>query len=271
MPFIEIGGHKVSYTERGAGPLVVFAHCSLAFGGLWKGVMERLADRWHCVALDLPGHGQSDRGDPALSLQHQAVAFVEGIAEAMGGRAHMVGLSLGGAVMGRVASKSPELVRSLTMIEPVYFHLIADQPEHMEENASVMGPVHQACADGRFHDGARAFMNAWGQPGQFDRMPQTAQDAIARSLSFLSDDFDMVSDWPIGQISRDALSAIPMPTLLMQGERTPGSAKAILDALQALKPDAERFEVKGAGHLSPVDDPGAVAERLRAFFLKTEA
>ncbi len=271
MPAIALDGHKVSYLEMGQGPLAVFAHCSLAFGGLWKGVMERLADRWHCVALDLPGHGQSDRGDPALSLQHQAVAYVEGVAAAMGGGpAHLVGLSLGGAVMGRVAARSPALARSLTLIEPVYFHLIADQPAYLAENDKGMAPVHQACAEGRYHDGARAFMNAWGQPGQFDRMPAAAQDAIARSLSFLADDFDMVSGWPAGQISREAIAAIAAPTLLMQGERTPGSAKAILDAVQTLKPDAARYEVPDAGHLSPVDSPDAVATRLRAFFEATE-
>ncbi|MEM7546996.1 MAG: alpha/beta hydrolase [Pseudomonadota bacterium] len=267
MPDIDVAGHRVSYQEAGTGPTVILAHCSLAYGGLWKGVMAALADRWHCVALDLPGHGQTDRGDEALSLQHQAVAYVEALTTAMGAPAHMVGLSLGGAVMGRVASRSPALTRSLTLIEPVYFHLIADQPAHMAANASAMGPVHQACNEGRYHDGARAFMDAWGQPGQFDRMPKPAQDSIARSLGFLSADFDMVSEWPEGQITREDITAIPARTLLMQGERTPGSAKAILDAVEMLKPDAERFEVPGAGHLSPVDDPEAVAARLRQFFV----
>lgn len=267
MPALKVGGYTVNYTERGEGPLAIFAHCSLAFGGLWKGVMEQLADRWHCVALDLPGHGQSDRGDASLSLQHQAVAYVDGLAAQMGGGpAHLVGLSLGGAVMGRVAAKSPALTRSLTLIEPVYFHLISDQAEHMEANERGMGPVHRACAEGRFHDGARAFMNAWGQPGQFDKMPEPARDAIARSLGFLADDFDMVSGWPEGQITREAITGIPAPTLLMQGARTPAAAKAILDAVQTLKPDAERFEVPDAGHLSPVDNPTGVAARLATFF-----
>lgn len=279
MPQIEVGGHAVGYLEAegggGAenGAPVILAHCSLAYSGLWKGVMAALGGRRRCIALDMPGHGASDRGDEALSLQHQAVAYVEGAADALceGGPAHLVGLSLGGAVMGRVAAKRPGLARSLTLIEPVYFHLISDQPELAGENETAMKPVHDACAEGRFHDGARAFMEAWGQPGQFDRMPEAARDSIARALGFLAQDFDMVSGWPEGQIGPNTLAAIPAPTLLMQGERTPASAKAVLDEVAKLKPGAARFEVPGAGHLSPVDAPEAVAARLAAFFDEVEA
>lgn len=274
---IEVDGDGVGLWEAGPAdaPLALFAHCSLAFGGLWKGVMTRLADRWRCVSVDMPGHGVSDRGDRALSLQHQAVAYVEGVAAEVGAGAsgaHLVGLSLGGAVMGRVAVKAPELARSLTMIEPVFFHLLAGRESAIStENDDSMAPVHDACREGRFHDGARAFMERWGQPGQFDRMPAKARDAVARALSYLAEDFDMVGGWPPGQISREALAAIAAPVLLIQGEKTRDSAKAILDELQALLPGAERFEAPGAGHLSPVDDPETIAARLARFFSEVEA
>lgn len=269
---IEVGGYRAGLLETGPqdAPRVIFAHCSLAFAGLWKGVMERLAGRWRCVSVDMPAHGASDRGERSLSLQHQAAAYVVGAAEE-GGPAHLVGLSLGGAVMGRVAAKRPDIARSLTLIEPVYFHLLGEaQRAVAAENDHIMAEVHRACAEGRFHDGARAFMQAWGQPDQFDRMPEPARDRIAGSLHFLAEDFDMVSGWPEGQISREALGAIVAPVLLMQGERTQASAKAILDELVAILPTAARTEIAGAGHLSPVDNPEAVADRLAAFFEDVE-
>lgn len=269
---VEVEGRKVGYREAGDGPPALFAHCSLAYSGLWKGVIERLAPRWRCIAFDMPGHGASDRGERALSLQLQAVEYVRGAAAALGAeRAHLVGLSLGGAVMARVAVKTPPLARSLTMLEPVLFHLIADKPGGAGENDAAMRPVYEACEGGRFHDGARAFMKAWGQPGQFDRMPAPARNSIARALGFLAEDFDMVGGWPPGQITPEAIASIAAPTLLMQGAATQASAKAILDEIARLKPGAERAEIENAGHLSPVDAPEAVAARLAAFFAAAEA
>lgn len=274
MPVMKIDGHDVGYVEAGPAdaPLALFAHCSLAFSGLWSGVMERLADRWRCVALDMPGHGRADRGDPALPLQLQAARYVEGAAAAFGGGpAHLVGLSLGGAVMGRVAHRSPALARSLTLIEPVYFHLLQrDHPEHAEEDERVMAPVHAFNRAGDYHAGARAFMEGWGQPGQYDRFSDAAKDAVARAMRHLADEFDWVRDWPEGQITRADIAALAAPVMLVQGETTQASAKAIIDELAALLPDARREEIAGAGHLSPVDDPAAVAALLADFFTAVE-
>ncbi|MEO0362684.1 MAG: alpha/beta fold hydrolase, partial [Pseudomonadota bacterium] len=176
MPIVETGGRRIGYAETGQGPLVLFAHCSLGQAGLWKGVMAALAPRWRCVALDLPGHGRTDRGDEELSLQDEALADLAHFARLMGnGRAHLVGLSLGGAIVGRAAARRPAMARSVTMIEPIMMHLLKDSPQDMTaENDAIMGPVVAACREGRYEDGARAFMDGWGQPGQFERFPPEA-------------------------------------------------------------------------------------------------
>jgi pimeloyl-ACP methyl ester carboxylesterase len=277
MVEVTVGGYKVHYLEHGPenaeAPLVIFAHCSLAHSGLWRPVMAALADRWRCVAVDMPAHGGTDRGDESISLQFQAASFVEGVAEALdAGPAHLVGLSLGGSVMGRVAHRSPGLARSLTMLEPIFFHVIADRDEQaMADNTRVMSPVVEACKQGRYHDGARAFMDGWGQPGQFDRMPETARDAIGRSLSYLYPDFQLAGSWPKGQITREGFGAMTMPTLLLEGEKTRDSAKRIQEELALLLPNVKRDVVADAGHLSPVDQPAAVATRLRLFWETVES
>jgi lipase len=263
MPEITIGGHRVRYIESGAGPTIIFAHCSLAQAGLWKGVIGHLSDRFRCIALDLPGHGGTDRGDETIPLQMQAVEYVIGLVEAIGGGpAHMVGVSLGGAVMGRVAVARPDLVLTLTMAEPIYLHLIADHAEHSSDNIGVMAPVYEACEQGRYQDGARLFMEGWGQPGQFDRFPEPVQEAIARSLRYLHPDFKFVDELHDGHVTREQLSAIEVPVLLIEGQRTRASAKAIIDEMAKVMPQAKRVEIEGAGHLSPVDRPDLVAAHL---------
>ena len=139
MPVFEADGHCIGYHEAGPpdAPLVLFAHCSLGHGGLWKGVMSELADKWRCVATDLPGHGRSDRGDESISLQDQAGADIATLADAFAdGRAHLVGLSIGGAVMARAAVRRPGLAKSLALLEPILMHLLSDDhAARAEENA----------------------------------------------------------------------------------------------------------------------------------------
>lgn len=265
MPEILAGGHRVRYTEAGEGPPIVFAHCSLAHAGLWKGVIAHLSDRFRCIALDLPGHGGTDRGDEAKPLQIQAAEYVvELIEQICGGPAHLAGVSLGGAVMGRVAVTRPDLALSLTMAEPIYIHLIPEGHECSDDNGTVMNPVYDACADGRFQDGAKLFMDGWGQPGQFDRMPEPAREAIARSLRYLYPDFRFVDERHEGHITREELAAIKAPVLLIQGANTRVSAKVTLDEMAKVMPAARRVEIAEAGHLSPVDKPGDFAEHISA-------
>ena len=164
------------------------------------------------------------------------------------------------------------VARSLTMLEPIFFHVVADRDEQaMTDDAEVMIPVIEACQQGRYHDGARAFMNGWGQPGQFEKMPPAAQDAIARSLSYLYPDFEIVGTWFDGQITREGFAGMELPTLLLEGQNTRYAARRILDELERLMPNTERDVVADAGHLSPVDQPDRVAQRLRAFWTALEA
>jgi pimeloyl-ACP methyl ester carboxylesterase len=86
--------------EAGAagGPAIVFLHASGTTGAMWEDEMTRLADRFHCLAPDLPGHGDSGE-HPWRSLSDTADRIAQLVlAQASGERVHLVGLSLGGAV-----------------------------------------------------------------------------------------------------------------------------------------------------------------------------
>ncbi len=273
MPVADIGGYKAGYLDQGEGDLIMFAHCSLGYSGFWKGVIAELSDTWRCISIDLPGHAQSDRGNPDISLQHQAIEYVLGLADTAGAaRFHCVGLSLGGAIMTRLAHHHPGRVRSLAAFEPILFHFLHNwAPEEIENDRKVMGPVREAANDGRPHDAARIFMEGWGKPGQYDKMPKAGQDAIATALTHVARDFPWGSQWPEGQITEEDITRITAPVLLAEGETTHNSAKVVNRELANLFPNVESCVVKGAGHLSAVDDPKQVAALIRAHIEKAEA
>jgi pyruvate dehydrogenase E2 component (dihydrolipoamide acetyltransferase) len=118
----EVGGRQIRYAGAGQdGDVVLLVH---GYGGdrnSWLFLHEPLAARYRVYALDLPGHGTStkDVGDASVGLLAGAVL---GVLDAIGvERAHLVGHSLGGAVVAAAAADRPERVHSLTLIAPAGF------------------------------------------------------------------------------------------------------------------------------------------------------
>jgi pimeloyl-ACP methyl ester carboxylesterase len=113
-------------------PAIVFLHGSVLARQSWGPQVARLRDAYRCVTVDLPGHGSL--AAVPFTLDGAADIAIEAIDEAAGGRAVLVGFSLGGYVAMAVAGRSPERVRGLVLAgasaEPsgvgaIPFHLFA--------------------------------------------------------------------------------------------------------------------------------------------------
>jgi pimeloyl-ACP methyl ester carboxylesterase len=101
-------------TESGdpASPTVVLLHGLGPTSWMWDDVVVRLADRFHCVAVDLPGQGES-RAVPWESLAGTADLVAELVGRVSAdGRADVVGLSQGGYVALALLARHPDAVRS---------------------------------------------------------------------------------------------------------------------------------------------------------------
>ena len=276
MPSMEVAGLPVSFREAGtdaAGTPVVFAHCSLAGAGQWKKMMEALEGERPSLAPDLPAHGRTAPTPPGRSLQRHAVEIFVALLEAQGRPCHLVGLSLGAAVLGRVAAERPDLCASVTLAEPIWFHLLRpagriDAAE--DEERSIAEVAALRAAEGPDAE-VRAFMERWAEPGQYDRFKPEVQAALARTFARLSDDFDWVIDWPEGQIGLEDLAAVTVPTLLIAGEKSPLPARAVAEAAAETIPGARLHVVAGGGHMSPMSHREEVLDVMRAFWAAAEA
>jgi pyruvate dehydrogenase E2 component (dihydrolipoamide acetyltransferase) len=122
---VEVGGRTISYLtlapEEPTGDPVVLVH---GYGGdknSWLFVQQPLAETHTVHALDLPGHGASskDVGDGSLdTLASTLLGFLDAAGIA---RAHLVGHSLGAAVIAAAAASAPDKVASLTLLAPAGF------------------------------------------------------------------------------------------------------------------------------------------------------
>lgn len=91
-------------------PAVLLLHGAGAGGRMWRVHVERLRGWFHCLAPDLPGFGRS-RGEPFVSRAVTADLVAGLVATRVpAGRAHVVGLSWGGAIARSLLDRHPGLV-----------------------------------------------------------------------------------------------------------------------------------------------------------------
>lgn len=119
--FVEVGGQRIHYVDRGRGPAIVMVHgLSGQLGNFAHSLAGRLTSEFRVVLIDRPGSGWSTRapGAPA-GLKAQAETIVA-VIRALGlERPLLVGHSLGGAVALAVGLDHPEVVRGLALIAPL--------------------------------------------------------------------------------------------------------------------------------------------------------
>lgn len=117
---VEVKGISVRHARRGpaSGVPVLFLHGYGGDLGNWLFNLDALAAVAPVIALDLPGHGQSDPRLPGASLA-DLTAFVAAFLAKIGvDRVHVVGHSLGGAIGAQLALDHPARVASLALINP---------------------------------------------------------------------------------------------------------------------------------------------------------
>jgi pyruvate dehydrogenase E2 component (dihydrolipoyllysine-residue acetyltransferase) len=115
---VAVGGRQINYLKLGnaEGPPIILIHGFGADLNSWMFNQPQLAESHTTYALDLPGHGESDKQVGNGSV-HELSEVASGFMDALGiGRAYLVGQSLGGAIVLNLALEHPEKAVSLTLI-----------------------------------------------------------------------------------------------------------------------------------------------------------
>ena len=124
--FLEVDGIRLHLLDWGGdhaqwqagGPPVLCVHANGYLAALWHPIALALAPQARVLAVDLPGHGDSDPA-PDYRWDHLA-EYVGGALRALDlGPALLVGHSVGGATSAMCAARYPELVRAMVLADPV--------------------------------------------------------------------------------------------------------------------------------------------------------
>jgi pimeloyl-ACP methyl ester carboxylesterase len=109
-------GNRVAYLDEGAGDVLLLIHGIGGSSDCWRGVVHKLAARHRVIAVDLLGHGQSDKPRGDYSLGAFAV-WLRDFLDALNIReATVVGHSFGGGVALQFAHQHNQYCRRLVLI-----------------------------------------------------------------------------------------------------------------------------------------------------------
>ncbi|MCC7271540.1 MAG: alpha/beta hydrolase [Alphaproteobacteria bacterium] len=264
MSHVIAGDTRIAYSIEGRGPTVVFLHGTAASSSQWAAIRTALAGRCATVALDLHGYGASDPwpGHRRLTLDDEAAA-VAAVLRGVDGPVHLVGHSYGGAVALNFALARPGRLSSLTLIEPVSFHLLRDgdavDQRALHEVRRVAACVAAGMCDDDPARGLEGFVDYWNGRGTWVEIPPARQAALCGMAGTIMQNFEAAIDDP-WQI-RDC-AGLHLPTLLLTGERTTRAARRIGARLAATLPCVISRLVEGAGHMLPRSHPQTVLQAI---------
>ena len=254
------------FREVGAGTSVVCIHSSASSSGQWRTLMERLADRFRVIAVDLYGSGKTAAWphDRPMHLDDE-LALLRPVFQAAGERLHLIGHSFGGAIALKAALADRDRLISLVLYEPVLFSvLVAHAPESSatREILAVRDDTKRMVDEGNLDASAQRFIDYWMGDGTWAATPEARRLALAAAMRSVMPEWDAAFREPT---TLNAFAAVDVPTLFLTGSRSTAAARAVARLLTAVLPRVRVEEVDGVGHMAPLTHPDRVNAIIERF------
>ena len=244
----------------GSGPAVVFLHSSLSSSRQWQPLVAQLEGDFTCINIDILGYGAADKvADPDnYNFTVEAERINQAINTAIGDQPyHLVGHSCGGAIALKLAVEAPHRLLSLSLFEPVAFHLL---PLGTEERA-MADAFGQQVARVDNYKAAEMFTELWNRPGFFKALPPKMQASMANDMTKVVLDFKGLTS---EQYTVADLGAIKAPSLFLTGKYSPALSHHLAEQIISGLAQVKSVEIL-AGHMAPISDSGLVLPLIKEF------
>jgi pimeloyl-ACP methyl ester carboxylesterase len=259
-----VGGQEIAYrSSSGTERAVVFVHGNSSSARTWHAVMDGpFGQHYRCLALDLPGHGQSPppRDQAAYSLPGYADVLAGFATELDAADAVIVGWSLGGHIAIEAAPALPGAAGFLVFGTPPVSS--ADQLATAFLPNPAMNVGFTAAVS---PDEARAYAASFVAPGSALSLDAFAADVLATDGAARAGLMASIGEGRFGDQVGIA-ATLGRPLAVLQGE---GEQLVSLDYLRSLTiPTLWRGAVQivpGAGHAPHQETPEQFTKLLEEF------
>jgi 3-oxoadipate enol-lactonase len=261
MPILALEGCDLHYEDHGSGPPVLLIHGSGASAETWGSAGKELAKTHHVIAYDRRGSGRSS-GRNARDFRRNAVDAAA-LLKSLGVRSLIVGWSSGGVIALDLATRNPELVSALLLIEPIFHGFLHPCPS---VSRAFFGSHLRRIRGKR---AAAEYFYRWvfrySTGGTaFDHFPPSWREImLGNARSALSDFLPAVHPTSGEYLRRRDLAAIECPVTCLGGELSDPWFRPLRGALAKLVPQTEIRIAGGASHAVHFDRPDVVEQAVR--------
>jgi pimeloyl-ACP methyl ester carboxylesterase len=255
--FVKLDAMRVHYQNYGEGKeAIVFIHgwtCNLNF---WKANIPAFAKQSRVIAIDLPGHGESDKPQITYSMDLFARAIDAVLQDAKVERATLVGHSMGTPVIRQFYRKYPNKTSALVIVDgslrpfsnPEQMKQFMEPlrgPKYKEHAGQLLDFMLQPVKDNKTKEEIRAAMISAPQHVMVGAMEAMMDDAI----------------W-----KQDKINA---PTLAVMAKQPQWSAE-YETFVRELVPGIDYQMWEGVSHFLMMDDPQKFNDTVLAFLKKNK-
>jgi pimeloyl-ACP methyl ester carboxylesterase len=260
-----IGSLELAWEEAGQGPPLVLLHAFPLHRGMWAGQREEFSRRCRVITPDFRGFGESQSAEEDSTMDAMA-DDLRGLLDALRlERVILGGLSMGGYVSFAYSRRYPERVAALILADT---RATPDTPDGRKQRQELATAAERHGSEVV----AERMLTRLLAPATPDRRPDLVQQvremilsnspaALARALRGMAARPD----------STPLLKSIKCPTLVLVGEEDiltpPSDSEALAKGIQYSK--LER--IRGAGHLSNLEQPGAFNRAISDFLASLPA
>jgi pimeloyl-ACP methyl ester carboxylesterase len=267
MPYFDNDGCQLHYEEygqeqNGQGTPVLLVHGLGSSTRDWEYQIPVLAEHYRVIAVDIRGHGRSDKPRERYSIAGFAEDVVALIEHLQLAPVHLVGISMGGMIGFQLGVDRPELLSSLCIVNSGP-EVKAKSPRDYLEIAKrwtlsrlfSLDSIAKALGKLLFPKPEQAELRRKIE----ERWPQNDKRAYLASL-------DAIIGWGV----RERLARISCPTLVITGDHdyTPVALK---EAYVKELPNSRLLVIEDSRHGTPLDQPERFNSSLLAFLAEQQA
>lgn len=263
---VDLDGVKIRYLDNGGtGPVLVCLHGTSMTAHAWGHLGASLKDEFRVIAVDMRGHGGSDRPNSTYTIAEMAGDIAK-LAEKLDLKGiTLVGSSVGNQVAVSFAAANPDRVAGMILSDPSFF--VADT-----EIVKYLRSHHTRRRNYPTRAEAEAFARALPQrSGLSDQMHRLAMEGDFRQE--IDGSWSWAYDLPaitklFLNLSTDQsadVAAIKVPVLVLNADRSNVLSGNQAEQLTRAFPNARLEVVANSNHTIWGDQPMHLAERARAF------